>query len=593
MQYTLFVILAPLGVISLLGVTVYLWRYRQTSSVPSFIWLVMASLGWLVFNLLELLASSGAGTLTLAKLTYIFIASAPLVWLAFAFEYTGKQEWLAPRRFGPLCIIPALTVVLALTNDFHGLIWDSYEFLRAGRFLAMRVTRYGPAFWAHTVQAYMVMFVGAFLVAREGISSFRLYRRQSIWLVLGAIAPLLANVVYILHLIPGQTKDFSAISFAMGGILYTVGVVRFQLFDLKPIARNQLIDSMSDAMMVLDQQSRIVDLNPAAEALLRKPADEVVGRRPTEVRPSWDPIVGEFRHKTAVHVEIQTNGEGGARWYDLRISPLADRQGRPTGRLVVLHDITARKQVEAERERLIADLDSYAHTVAHDLKNPLSLIAGYANLMQEDLPIMSVEEAQETLDVIVRTTFKMTDIVNALLVLASTRRVDELDVQPLDMAGILADVQERLAPALSDSEAVLIVPDDWPVALGVGLWVEEVWVNYVSNALKYGGSPPRVELGAEPAPDGMVRFWVRDNGPGVSAEQQATLFVEFTRMNARRAEGHGLGLSIVKRIVDRLGGEVGVESVPGQGSTFTFTLPAAPFGEAAALPGAAPTAQPE
>jgi signal transduction histidine kinase len=109
--------------------------------------------------------------------------------------------------------------------------------------------------------------------------------------------------------------------------------------------------------------------------------------------------------------------------------------------------------------------------------------------------------------------------------------------------------------------------------MGHGPWVEQVWINYISNALKYGGSPPYVELGAAAQSDGMVRFYVHDNGQGISPEEQAQLFQEFIRLGQTRAGGHGLGLSIVRRIVEKLGGEVGVESEIGQGSIFSFTLP--------------------
>jgi two-component system sensor histidine kinase/response regulator len=119
------------------------------------------------------------------------------------------------------------------------------------------------------------------------------------------------------------------------------------------------------------------------------------------------------------------------------------------------------------------------------------------------------------------------------------------------------------------------LPKTWPVALGYGPWVEEVWVNYLSNGLKYGGQPPRVELGATAQPDGQVCFWIRDNGSGIPPEAQTRLFTPFTRLDQVRAEGHGLGLSIVRRIVEKLGGQVGVKSEAGQGSVFTFTLPAA------------------
>src|SRR5690606_22157778 len=106
-------------------------------------------------------------------------------------------------------------------------------------------------------------------------------------------------------------------------------------------------------------------------------------------------------------------------------------------------------------------------------------------------------------------------------------------------------------------------PDEWPVALGYGPWVERVWFNYLSNGLKYGGSPPRLELGADAGPDGMIRFWIRDNGPGLSDAARRGVFKPFTRFHRDRFDGHGLGLSIVQRIVKKLRGEVGVRAPAG------------------------------
>ena len=135
-------------------------------------------------------------------------------------------------------------------------------------------------------------------------------------------------------------------------------------------------------------------------------------------------------------------------------------------------------------------------------------------------------------------------------------------------------------------QAKIIVPDAWPTVLSYGPWIEEVWVNYLSNAILYGGHPPHVELGfdvssAQPEIETQTkdaspltfRFWVRDDGPGLTVEEQARLFTPFTRFDQVRVKGHGLGLSIVRRIVEKLGGEVEVDSQMGQGSTFSFTLP--------------------
>jgi signal transduction histidine kinase len=169
---------------------------------------------------------------------------------------------------------------------------------------------------------------------------------------------------------------------------------------------------------------------------------------------------------------------------------------------------------------------------------------------------------------------QMANIIDELLLLANMRR-SEVQNGPLDMAQIIENVRQRLAYMIEENQAEITLPDTWPQAVGYGPWVEEVWANYISNAIKYGGLPPQIELGASLQLDGTARFWVKDNGAGLSPEQQARLFTPFTRVHQAKVEGHGLGLSIVQRIVERLGGTVGVESAVGQGSTFYFMLPCA------------------
>jgi signal transduction histidine kinase len=143
------------------------------------------------------------------------------------------------------------------------------------------------------------------------------------------------------------------------------------------------------------------------------------------------------------------------------------------------------------------------------------------------------------------------------------------------MAGIVDEAIKRTAYMADKWDATIVLPEAWPVAVGYGPWIEEVWVNYLSNGIKYGGRPPRLELGANVEGDGMIRFWARDNGHGLTQEEQARLFTPFTRLEQASLKGHGLGLSIVRRIVEKLDGEVGVESQVGEGSVFSFVLPAA------------------
>ncbi|GAB4450144.1 MAG: response regulator [Anaerolineae bacterium] len=230
----------------------------------------------------------------------------------------------------------------------------------------------------------------------------------------------------------------------------------------------------------------------------------------------------------------------------------------------------------AEREKLIEELDAFAHTVAHDLKNPLGVTITHTQFLQKFHAQMSPPELRDGLDTIVKNGRKMNNIIDELLLLSSVR-IEEVTPQPLHMADVVLEALDRLGFLIDEYQAAISspAPESWPVVLAYAPWVEEVWINYISNAIKYGGPRPNIALGAHTGGDGLVEFWVRDHGPGLSVEEQARLFVPFNRLNQVRAEGHGLGLSIVQRIVSKLGGRVTVTSAPGQGSTFSFFLPQA------------------
>jgi PAS domain S-box-containing protein len=229
-----------------------------------------------------------------------------------------------------------------------------------------------------------------------------------------------------------------------------------------------------------------------------------------------------------------------------------------------------------ELEARNQELDAFSHTVAHDLKNPLSQVLGFAELLAEEGDALPPEDFRHSLRVISWASAKMNNIIEELLLLAQVRRA-EVAVVLLSMVPLVTEALVRLQSQCEELGAEVIWSGGagWPLVMGHGAWIEEVWVNYISNALKYGGRPPRIEIGTTPEVDGMVCFWVHDNGKGLTSEEQTRLFAPFERISQTRISGYGLGLSIVRRIIEKLGGRVSVTSQVGQGSTFSFTLPAA------------------
>lgn len=245
-----------------------------------------------------------------------------------------------------------------------------------------------------------------------------------------------------------------------------------------------------------------------------------------------------------------------------------------------LHLRSLQQQLETqvrERDRLIADLRAYAHTVAHDLRNPLSGAVGCVDMLRSEDDTLSAEDHDFYLAGLDQSLRIMDTIIGELLLLAEVSNMTA-QARPLAMAPIVAAAWQRVVSQEGSSGAVLLLPETWPSALGYAPWIEQVWVNYLANAVKYGGRPLHIELGAAMESDGQARFWVHDNGPGLTPAQQSRLFAPFARLTETPAEGHGLGLSIVERIIAKLGGYVGVtsEGLPGHGCTFFFTLPLAP-----------------
>jgi len=267
---------------------------------------------------------------------------------------------------------------------------------------------------------------------------------------------------------------------------------------------------------------------------------------------------------------LETNGI----FYDSDVQPLHDVLGDVVGSIGVARDITAQKQAEDAREKLIAELDAFSYTVAHDLKGPVGTVIGFAEFLKAGGRAISDKDVRESLDALYHSGHRMKTIIDEILLLAGVLRT-EVETAPLDMSVCVRGALQELDHMTQEYHPELNVPDSWPTALGHAGWIEEVWANYLANGMKYGGKPPKLELGAETTGD-RVRFWVRDHGPGLTPEQRSRLFVPFTQLHQVRSSGQGLGLSIVQRIMDKLGGEAWVESEPGEGSKFGFTLPRAP-----------------
>jgi len=343
-----------------------------------------------------------------------------------------------------------------------------------------------------------------------------------------------------------------------------------------------ILETASVAIIAINNHGRIAIVNSMAEEIFGYNSGELLGSSIDLLLPErYRSLHSGYREKYFSDLHVRPMGLGldlvgqrkdGSEFpIDVGLSYFETSDGLLV--LAYVADISERQHLEAEREKLIEELEAFAHTVAHDLKSPISVILGYSSLLNIDFNDLPEADIRECLQAIETTSHKMKDIVDALLLLSNVRSKKDFNRAPLDMRIIVGSAQEQIATLIKDYDAKISLPTRWPISCGYAPWVEQIWINYMSNGIKYGGVPPRLDLGATVQDDGMVRYWIRDNGKGLKSEEQARLFTPFTRLKEDGTQGHGLGLSIVQRIADKLDGQVGVESDYGYGSTFYFTLP--------------------
>jgi len=366
-SYVLLLLGAPLVSAAL---AIYAWRHRATRGATWLAVLLVAWAWWGTAYALELLAGTDLPRKVFwSALKYVGVGAVPVAWLGFALVYTWRERWLTRRNMILLTLVPLTTVVLALTNQVHHLVWSDEKIVAAGPFLALAVS-FRFWFWIHTAYSYLLLLLGTVLFARSLVRSPRLYRWQIAVLLFGAVAPWAGNAISIFNLGSTPNQDWSSLIFTASGIAFTWGIFHFRLFDLVPIARERIIEDMRDGMLVLDRQNRIADINPAAQHMIGISASQAIGRRPLQIWKGQHDLIEKYRDAMEVQDEIGLGVGKARRDYDLRISPLSDGRGQFTGRLISFHDITERKQAE----RAMADEHSRLQALIKSSRDGLVLI---------------------------------------------------------------------------------------------------------------------------------------------------------------------------------------------------------------------------
>jgi DNA-binding CsgD family transcriptional regulator len=346
---------------------------------------LVCAVGILIVSFLEISSGDSTHIRLFSHITYAFIAFVPASWFLFALQFgLGRDTDLRPAA-AIFSVVPSITTVFAFLGDRTDAIWESYGIERFGDVYAIVVSEYGPWFYIHVCYSYGLILAGAIFLLWQFLGHYEVYRRQAVLIVAATGLPIIPNVIYVLRVIPGQTRDFSSIAIAISGVLLTISVVKYRLLDLRPAPRERMIDYLDECVLIVDERRRIVHCNKKASMDLGgNKGGGLIGRAFDEVFPRCAPDAFDFADTSGGAKIIACPGPDGTSRVSMTVKP-ADRgpDGRPR------YCVIARPASASERIYLIETLSKREREVA-------SMLAGGQSVKEIALELCISENTAKT-----------------------------------------------------------------------------------------------------------------------------------------------------------------------------------------------------
>lgn len=582
------------------------WRRRTTPGATGLAALMTGVVLWSLASAVSLIRADLAGQLFWANMAYLGIGLVPASWLLFALQYAAHPLAPSRRLIAALAVEPLLVLLLAWTNDVHGLFRTSVELVQRGDYMLL-VVELGPAFWAHTAYAYLLLVLGSVVLLRSIGRTRGLYRHQAATLLVGVSAPWIANALYLSGRSPLPDLDLTPMGFAISGAALAWNLWRLQLLDVVPVARHKLVEQLGDGVVVLDARRRVVDLNAAAREMLGPAGASSLGRPAAEVFAAWPLLAAQLPESADPGAnEVTLEGPVGTEVFDVRVSRLRDRAGEGAGTLIVWRDITARIQAEErlralaeERIRLLelAELardaaesaskarSRFLASMSHELRTPLHAILGYTQLLDADSG--DAQFRRDAIRQIGQSGGHLLELITDLLDLARLEAgAASLRETPVQLATLLGAVAAEIADQARRKGlrfTFALEPADGSTALPAALSVDsrrlrQVLLHLLGNAVKLStvGEVVFTVAYEPPGPGGerwRLHFQVDAPGVGALAARLPQLAAPDGQSDTpSHADSIELGLAICLELLRLMGSELQLGGARVRTDSCWFTL---------------------
>ncbi|NFV81109.1 histidine kinase N-terminal 7TM domain-containing protein [Magnetospirillum aberrantis] len=560
-------------------------RMRRFPGRDRFVVMQVGAAIWALAAAMENMAQIPEAKILWAEMAWGGIVAAPTAWAMFVWSYGHGEEKLLPGRWAWLPIsMPVVVQVLALTNDLHHLVYRSATPIGNAPGAPLDY-HHGLLYFLVIVYLYGFMLFSVIAIIDAIHRSHGLYRRHYLGMAIAMMLPWAGNLGYVSGTFTLFDFDPTPFSFLVMGAIFHWLIYRRHLFELLPIARSALLDSLPDPLLILDGAGVVAEVNRAARDLAG--GHQLVGRSFTELARVGEALAPLVRgHGADSEMDLAADG----RQFEVRRTTL-EREGNTVGVLLMFRDVTHRRQAE---DRLRATLDDlqrakaeaeaasraksdFLAVMSHEIRTPMNGVAAMAELLAQT----RVDTEQSSMVSILRQSAEsmltiIDDILDFSKIEAGRLALERVTFDP---TRLVEDVAQMVAPRAYEKglEVVTDIDPALPSLIdGDPGRLRQILLNLAGNAVKFT-ERGHVLIRAENSGVGDIRFRVADTGIGIAPDHWDHLFQPFTQAEgsvARRYGGTGLGLSICKRLLDLMGGRIWLESIPGQGSVFSFSLPA-------------------
>lgn len=535
---------------------------------------------WSVAYGFELASSSLEAMLFWIKIEYIGISFAPAAWIWFCLKYVGYEKWQNQSSFLAIFLIPIITYLMVLTNEYHYFYYRDTEMVLSGPFPLLKFTK-GIWYYVHMLYFYITLLIGNIILFTRFKNTDSIYKKQTYTIIAGGVIPWLVNIMYIFGVRPFEYIDLTPYSFLILYIIIGIGLLKFNLFDIKPIARDKVIRAMTKGIIVLDPRNRVIDFNPSMLKILGRLNKNLIGKNIGEIFKDYHEIMNAAVQQQNGVLDLKISFSDEIRDFHIELIPLLDKQSIFSGLLLQFDDVTEEIEI---REKLILQTeelqklnnlkDKLFSIISHDLKGPIFGIRELIKLTTDGT--ISHEEFIAILPEVSKNMDSVSLLLENLLAWTSTQlRGEFIDKNRFDLTNLLKQEYALFEKIANERNILLEVKTEQNLyAFADKNMIDLVIRNLISNALKFSNRGDQISLIAKQK-DGHLIVNIKDSGAGISQENLDKLNKgeSFTTAGVRNETGTGLGLILVRDYIVKNGGSLHIKSELNVGSEFEFSLP--------------------